>query len=193
MTILSFLTIFIVSRYFTFNPEVFFPEQREVYLSNQVGIYSHIIGGVIALALGPFQFLTKLRNNRPQVHRWIGRFYLTGIFLGGVAGIYMAFFAYTGIVATIGFLGLALSWLITSGLAYFHIRKKDTVTHRKWMIRSFALTFAAVTLRLYQFPLAMAFGQEVGYMLVAYLCWIPNLIVAELIIQNRFKRLRPAI
>ena len=48
------------------------------------------------------------------------------------------------------------------------------------MIRNYALTFAAVTLRLWQTVFQVA-GVEfiVGYMIVAWLSWIPNLLIAE--------------
>ena len=76
----------------------------------------------VALGLGPFQFLRGLRTKHPALHRWIGRFYLLGILLGGVAGLYMATFAYTGPVASFGFGTLALLWLITGALAYHFSR-----------------------------------------------------------------------
>jgi hypothetical protein len=49
------------------------------------------------------------------------------------------------------------------------------------MIRSFALTFAAVTLRLY-IPASEALGLafEPAYLAIAFLCWVPNLAAAEL-------------
>jgi hypothetical protein len=44
------------------------------------------------------------------------------------------------------------------------------------MVRNFALTFAAVTLRLY-LPAWMIAGVafDVAYPLIAWLCWVPNL------------------
>jgi hypothetical protein len=54
------------------------------------------------------------------------------------------------------------------------------------MIRSFALTFAAVTLRLYlPFPMIWGFEFIEGYRIIAWLCWVPNLLIAELWIHNR--------
>jgi hypothetical protein len=188
MTLLSLMIVLIVSRYFSLNPDVFFPQQREVYVAHQTAIIAHILGGVLALSLGPFQFLHRLRIRWPKVHRWMGRLYLFGILLGGTAGLYMAFYAYAGLAASLGFAGLALSWLVTGYLAYSTIRSGNTVAHRQWMIRNFSLTFAAVTLRLWMTPLIMAFGETTGYELVAWVAWIPNLIVAEGIIRGWFRR-----
>ena len=61
--------------------------------------------------------------------------------------------------------------------------------HRRWMIRSFAMTFAAVTLRLY-LPIAPILGYDFvdGYRLTAWSSWIPNLIVAELWLRRQMAR-----
>ncbi|MCA9937543.1 MAG: DUF2306 domain-containing protein [Anaerolineales bacterium] len=188
MTLLALGIVLVASRYFSGNPDVFFPEQRDVYLAHRAGILMHILGGVLALGLGPFQFLTTLRTRRPTVHRWIGRFYLVGILLGGVAGLFMAFYAYAGISASLGFASLAILWLTTGFMAYRTIRAGDTAAHRRWMIRNFALTFAAVTLRLESMPLSMLFGQTTGYDIVAWSCWIPNLLIAEGIVRGWLRR-----
>jgi hypothetical protein len=63
------------------------------------------------------------------------------------------------------------------------------------MIRSFALTFAAVTLRIY-LPLAIIQNQGEfpldAYRAIAWLAWVPNLIVAELVIATLRKPKRAA-
>ena len=186
MLFLSLGITFVASRYFTLNPDVFFPQQRDIYLARQTGILLHITGGVLALGLGPFQFLPRLRLNRPQIHRWLGRFYLVGILIGGFAGLFMAMFAFGGTVSTIGFGSLAIVWLATGFMAYKAVRERRFEDHRAWMIRNFALTFAAVTLRIEMPFLIMGFGEVTGYQIVAYLCWIPNLVVAEGIIRGWF-------
>ena len=188
MTLFSLAIVLTVSRYFTLNPDVYFPQQQVVYLAHETNLIVHIAGGVLALSLGPFQFLNKLRVQRPLLHRWIGRFYLIGILLGSVAGFYMAFYAYAGIAASLGFASLAVFWLVTGFLAYRTIRAGNTAAHRRWIIRNFALTFSAVTLRLWMFPLMIVFSETTGYEITAWLAWIPNLIVAEGIIQGWFRR-----
>ena len=57
--------------------------------------------------------------------------------------------------------------------------------HRVWMLRSFALTFAAVTLRLY-LPIFPMLGLPLveGYRVVSILCWVPNLILVELYLRR---------
>lgn len=94
--------------------------------------------------------------------------------------------------ATLGFAALAAAWLITAVLAYAAIRAGNEAAHRAWMIRNFALTYAGVTLRLWINPLMMAFGEITGYEIVAWLCWVPNLIVAEAIIRGWLRARRTA-
>jgi uncharacterized membrane protein len=157
------------------------PGLKGSFLAHPLGIYLHIFPAIVALALGPFQLSSKLREKRPRLHRWTGRIYLgVGVLIGGTAGLYMARFAFGGTIAQIGFALLAVVWLYTGLRAYLFIRKGDIDNHRRWMIRNYALTFAAVTLRLYM-PLSFLMGIEfeTAYRAVAWLCWIPNLIVAD--------------
>jgi uncharacterized membrane protein len=164
---------------------VFFPQQRAVYLANTAAIVLHVAGGMLALLLGPVQFLPALRRRWPRVHRRLGRAYLVGILLGGLAGLWMARLAYGGAIAQLGFAGLALAWLTTSGMALARIRAGDVGGHRAWMVRSFALTFAAVTLRLWLPVLTVAGLEfEVAYASVAWLSWVPNLLMAELLVTR---------
>lgn len=53
------------------------------------------------------------------------------------------------------------------------------------MVRNFALTLAAVTLRIY-LPASMIAGIEfeVAYPYIAWLCWVPNLVAAELLFNK---------
>jgi len=162
------------------------PDMRATYALYPAAIYAHIFGSAVALIIGPFQFWTQLRNQRPQLHRWLGRCYLlVGVGIGGSAGLFMAFHAFGGLPARLGFGVLAVLWLHTGYRAYRAIRARDIAAHRRWMVRNFALTFAAVMLRLY-LPTAMLSGLafESAYIAVAWLCWVPNLIAAELIFNR---------
>jgi len=165
------------------------PDMRATYTLYPTAIYAHIFGSAIALIIGPFQFWTRLRNERPQLHRWLGRCYLLiGVGIGGSAGLFMAFHAFGGLPARLGFGVLALLWLYSGYRAYRAIRARDIAAHRRWMVRNFALTFAAVMLRLY-LPAAMVsgFAFESAYAVIAWLCWVPNLLAAELML-NRLRR-----
>lgn len=185
MTFLSLLTVLLVSRYLTLDPDLFFPEQRAIYLAHLTGLIIHVVGSMVALALGPFLFLPGLRNKRPALHRWLGRIYLTGNLFGGVAGLYMSTYAYTGEIARNGFATLGLLWLATGLMAYVRIRDGNVAEHRRWMIRNFALLLAGVMLRLQSPLLSMVFSFETAYQIVAWSCWLPNLFVAEWLVRQR--------
>ena len=150
-------------------------------------MYAHVFGALFALLLGPFQFSTRIRSRWLKVHRWTGRLYLVlGVGVGGLAGLYLAFFAFGGPVSRLGFACLALGWLYTGLRAYRAVRAGHITSHRRWMVRNFALAFGAVTLRLW-IPGSVVAGIpfEMAYPVIAWLCWVPNLLVAEWVFNGR--------
>jgi len=153
------------------------PDMRATFERHALAIHTHIIASAVALLLGPLQFSARLRARWPAWHRWSGRLYLgVGVGLGGAAGLYMSQHAFGGPVARLGFAGLALAWLFTGATAFAAARRRDFAAHRRWMIRNFALTFAAVTLRLY-LPPVFALGLPFAGRKVARGCVI--LLLAE--------------
>jgi uncharacterized membrane protein len=162
----------------------------------QAAFYAHIAAGGIALVLGPLQFWRGLRDRHRSVHRWIGRTYLSAIVVAGIASLVIAPFSQAGLVGFFGFGSLAVLWLLTGWKAYRAIRGGDVASHRAWMMRNFALTYAAVTLRLWlgvllgvqalpggEFDIGSAFDN--AYAAVPFLCWLPNLLIAEILIRRR--------
>lgn len=105
----------------------------------------------------------------------------------------VAFNAFGGPVARAGFACLAAAWLFTGFKAFRAIRARNVVLHRRWMVHNFALTFAAVTLRLCLPDLVVSgVAMDLAYLMVAWLCWIPNLIVAELVFNAQSRGVQPA-
>jgi uncharacterized membrane protein len=148
--------------------------------------YQHIFLGAIALLIGWSQFSKRFRNKNSSAHRTLGKVYLIAVALSGTAGLFIALYATGGFISILGFSGLAIAWLFTSLQAYVAIRKKEIDQHQYWMIRSYALCWAAVTLRIWLPLFQFGFGMDffIAYKIIAWLCWVPNLIVAELIIMN---------
>lgn len=162
------------------------PRMRDVFQEHSLAIQAHIFGSAFALLLGPFQFLSGLRTRAPNLHRWSGRAYLGfGVLIGGLAGLYMAFHAFGGLIGRSGFFFLAVLWLLTGAMALKAILAGQVNEHRRWMIRNFALTFAAVTLRI-QLGLSAAsdLSFEQTYPFIAWVCWVPNLLFAEWLIRR---------
>ena len=146
-----------------------------------------------ALILGPFQFLPSLRRSRPGLHRLLGKAYVACCLISGVAGLVLAFGAKTGPISTAGFGILAVLWLITTSRAWRLAMARRFVDHERWMIRSFALTLAAVTLRIYlPFAFMSPWGYDNTYRAISFLAWVPNLIAAEIWLAQRKARSSPA-
>jgi len=155
----------------------------------------HVAGAATALLVGPLQFLSRLRARHRGLHRWLGRLYVVSCLAGGVAGLVMAFGATAGPIATVGFGSLALAWIFANVQAWRQAVARRFDQHRAWMIRSFAMTFGAVMLRLY-LPLFPLLGIDFldGYRAVSFLSWIPNLILVELYLRGAFaRRLVPSL
>lgn len=158
------------------------PAMRQVFMQHPWGIRFHVYGSAIALLLGPMQFHERTRKRFPKFHKLTGYAYaIGGVLIGGSAGLWMAWFAFGGLVSKVGFGFLAVLWLASCSMAVVNAIKGNLIEHRRWMVRNFAMTFAAVTLRI-QLGLFFANGFEfsVFYPVLAWSSWVPNLIVAEL-------------
>lgn len=129
----------------------------------------------------------KIRIKSMTFHRWNGRFYVLSIILNFIPGLYVSFFATGGWLSTIGFLILNSLWLATTCLGYWNIKKQKVMLHSQWMIRSFFLSFSnmliyiivAITYNLINMP------YEISYIIAVWLCWMINLLVAEIIIRKK--------
>lgn len=146
----------------------------------------HLAGGALALVAGALQFHRGLRTRRPRLHRRLGQAYVLAVLASGLAGLWMALHSEAGPAAQWGFGLLATFWLWSTVQAWRMARARQFDAHQRWMIRSYALTLAAVTLRLY-IPLFLIAGVPfpVAYLAIAWLCWVPNLVIAEWVVIRR--------
>jgi len=166
------------------------PDMKAAFVANAAAFYTHVFAAMVALLLGPLQFSARVRRERIRVHRWTGRVYLTaGVLVGGLSGLYLSLFAFGGAVARLGFAALAVCWLYTGERAFLAIRQGAVEEHRRWMVRNFALALAAVTLRLYV-PVSILAGIDfaTAYAVIAWLCWVPNLVLAERLFNSPHRR-----
>ncbi|MGI8600011.1 MAG: DUF2306 domain-containing protein [Chitinophagaceae bacterium] len=124
-----------------------------------------------------------------NLHRTLGKIYLISVLISGITGFYIALYATGGIIASFGFIGMSLVWLLTSTQAYRKIINLNINSHRKWMIRSYAITFSAVSLRLWLPALQFGIGLDfmTSYKIVAWISWVLNLFIAEWIINRTNK------
>lgn len=166
-------------------PVVPFPAPLDNFIHHQSLLALHAFGGAIALLAGPLQMLPSFRERHWTYHRRMGWVYCCAVLLGALAALPLAWRAQTGRVASADFFLLALAWFFSTGAALRFILRGDSARHRRWMIRSYCLTAAAITLRIY-LPLSVVlhFDFSVAYPAIAWLCWIPNLIFAEFYLRR---------
>ena len=149
-------------------------------------IPTHFFTSGLALLLVPLQISHRLRQFSVSVHRTIGWLYALAVLLGGVSGLIMSFNASGGWIPGLGFGIMAVLWLVTTTLAIKNAIIKNLTAHKKWIYRSIALTAAAITFRVL---LGMGLGVMhlpfmTVYMPAAWLCWIINLMICEVLIQQ---------
>lgn len=150
-----------------------------------IAFYIHISLGGIALFIGWIQFSTKIRIRRPRIHKAVGKIYVFSVLLSAISAFFIAMFADEGLWAGLGFSCLSVTWFYTTLMAYLTIKRKQFVRHQYLMIYSYAACFAAVTLRIWLPILILTFGNYgTAYIIVAWLSWIPNILVAYLIVNK---------
>jgi uncharacterized membrane protein len=167
-------------------PELGSPSIKSRFFGTALAGWAHTMGGAVAVLIGPFQLITKIRTTWPRLHVWMGRTYLLAVLSGALGGLYFAPNGDAGVFGNIGFATLAIFWLYSGAQAYLAIRRGDVQTHRRWMLRNYALTFAAATLRI-QLPLLIIGGLsfQIAYTTVAWSSWVPNWLAVEWWLQQR--------
>lgn len=162
-----------------------FPDMVGHLDQRRVAFLLHISAAPVALVLGAVQLFPRLRARKPVLHRWVGRIYAVSILIAGVAGLVVAPGVEGGIVASLGFGVLAVLWLGITANAVRLAMLGRIAEHRRWMYRSFALTFAAVMLRLYLLGfMAAEFSYTEASVYLAWICWVPNLLFAEWFVRR---------
>jgi Predicted membrane protein (DUF2306) len=150
--------------------------------------YSHVLAAGLILALGLFQLRTTLSLRWRKLHRFLGKCYAYGIlFFAAPGGLVMSFFIHRGPWVLISFVLQSLLWFVFTALAVRAIKQSKFEEHGRWMWRSYALTFAAVTLRLYVFLFTSSYDMSTpeAYGIIAWLSWTINLVAVEIYLRLR--------
>ncbi|MFI5160247.1 MAG: DUF2306 domain-containing protein [Sphingobacteriales bacterium] len=174
-------------QYLNFKPDTAFLKLKQFAVKTGFylpAFYAHIFGAATILIAGFLQFSKRLQANR-KLHRTLGKIYVFGVLFFAAPGAYvMTFFIHRGTGVFISFLIQNTLWVAFTISAWVLIKNRMIDAHIMMMRRSYALAFAAVTLRFYIWALTV-FGHGVSfdnnYVIIAFSSWIPNLIVAELI------------
>jgi uncharacterized membrane protein len=191
LSIASFLMLRTIAGYSGFRDDVQFLLMKQDYLQNHVwktAFYIHVFSAVVALLAGFTQFSQQLMQQSRAMHRFMGRVYVIDILcVNFPAGLIMGIYANGGLPGKTAFLILDFLWFLFTLRAYQYARKKDFAAHKKFMIRSYALTFSAITLRSWKLILSSMFVISTAklYVIDAWLGFVPNLLLAEWIIRSR--------
>ena len=155
----------------------------------RIAFFVHVFTSMFVLAAGFTQFSPLIMRRYKPVHRAVGKCYVAIIlFVSGPASFIMALLANGGIPSRIAFTCLSLLWMYTTARAWQTARAKQFVQHRQWMYRSYALTLSAITLRAWKWLFIALFHLRPldAYMIVAWMGFVPNLLVAEWLIRNPY-------
>jgi hypothetical protein len=160
------------------------PVRYSVYLP---AFYIHITTGSIVLITGIFQLSKNMRLRYRQWHRSAGKPYIFVILVfTAPSGLVMSLYANGSWTTRLGFGMLALLWWFFTWKGFRHAIHSNWHLHRQYMLRSYALTFSAVTLRMYSFAFALAgFKGEFIYNIIAWLSWVPSLIIVEIWLRRK--------
>lgn len=197
LLLLAYFTVLMVNitiPYLSLDNHTAFLKIKQWVIGNQIwksAFYVHVISSCICLIAGFTQFSDRLLRSFPKLHRIIGRVYVGVILLlSGPSGFIMSLYANGGLISKSAFSILSVLWILFTYSGFYYVKKGDIKNHRKFMIRSFALTLSALTLRAWKFGIVFAFRPPPMdvYMIVAWLGWVPNFLFAEWYIRKTFKR-----
>jgi hypothetical protein len=200
LILLAFLTIMMLNitlEYFPFSTKVGFLRIKQWMFLKHPGLpskfwltcfYIHVMTSVIVLLAGFTQFSKKLYKNK--IHRNLGKLYiLVVVFLSGPTGLVMGYYANGGISSQLSFMLLSVLWIVITFWAFKMAVERKFKKHENLMIISYALTLSALTLRAWKYLFTAVIDLEIPpmdlYRIIAWLGWVPNLMVALLIIKTK--------
>jgi len=178
--------------YIPYNTDVGFLRIKQQYIGIdfwRTAFFIHVYASIWVLLAGFTQFSKKIQRNHKSLHRTMGYIYVADVLLiTGPAGLIMGFYANGGLYSRIAFVMLAALWIFFTLMALIKAKQKDFKAHRRFMIRSYALTLSALTLRAWKYAITntMEVPPMDVYRIVAWLGWVGNLAFAEiLLIQHK--------
>jgi len=150
------------------------------------GFYAHIIFSPIVLACGLWLLCSYCRNKQIMLHKIIGGIYVFSILIfAAPGGLIMGWHALGGLPSVLSFMILTPLWWFFTFSAFLYFLRFDFIKHGNYMIRSYALTLSAVSLRIYGFIFYyyVNWNPDFEYAFISWLSWVPNLIIAEIFLR----------
>ncbi len=127
-------------------PFLQFPAQHPLLRADIWILIPHILGGTLALIIGPAQFSSRLRRRNIKLHRMLGRVYVYSVFVAAPLGIIMATHSHNRMF-TLAITVQSGTWILTTAMAFITARNRQIQQHREWMVRSYAVTFTFIATR----------------------------------------------
>lgn len=188
-----YLLVLLSVPYFSFIPDIEFLKTKQLIYHIKVwrvSFYLHVFSSTLIILSGLFQFNRYIIYKKPKTHKVLGYIYIfVTLVVSGPSAFIMSFYANGGILAQISFLLLTIIWILSTAISFYSILKRKIEIHGNWMLRSYALTLSAVTLRFYAY-LFDVFNIPIRptetYILLTWMSWIPNLLIAEILIRKGY-------
>lgn len=165
-----------------------------MFWSRRTWLWTHLAGGATTMLLGALQFVARLRNAWPALHRWTGRAYLAGVLVGCIGAAGLVATSPAPFAIRLAFAATGVAWIATSAMGFIAIRRGQVQAHRRWMIRSYLVTLAPVTFRVaLQLPGLVALASPVVMIpLLLWLSWVVPLAAYE-VGRERHRLAGPAL
>jgi uncharacterized membrane protein YozB (DUF420 family) len=182
----------IIIPHLSFGDRIGFLLEKQAYIHNPVwrtAFYIHVFSSILTLIAGGTQFSSYLLKHHRKLHRFMGRIYVWDIlFINFPAGMVLAVHANGAWHTGLAFAILDCLWFWFTLRAFEEIGKKNIEGHRRHMIRSYALTLSAITLRSWKMILSFSTPLDAGtiYMMDAWLGFVPNWLAAEWFIARYY-------
>lgn len=188
MIFLSLLLIYNTLPYFTFDKHMSFLEERSVLYNKpvwRISFYVHIAAGSVCIITALLQFSSWILGKRKRIHIISGKIYVFVVLLvGAPSGFYMTFFAKGGYWERACFMFMAIFWFYSTYKGFVAAaRERNFLSHKFWMIRSYAMALTAVTFRVYHILFFMGgMNDFTNYSISLWISVLGNAAIAEGII-----------
>lgn len=189
MCVATLLMLRTIIGYASFDSNYAFLSQKQEYLHNKTWLtsfYIHVFSSLFTLTAGFTQFSEYIQSRHKQLHRNVGKLYVVAVLFVNVPSAFiMAIYANGLFPSKIAFMILDSLWFYFTFMGWRTAVHRKFTKHRRWMIRSFALTFSAITLRTWRILLEPFVDDALTlYMIDAWMGFVPNLLFAEWYIRR---------
>lgn len=187
----TYLMLKMVIGYSSFDLQYEFLSEKQEYIHNKVWIvafYTHVFFSIFTLLAGFTQFSNYLLYHHKKLHKTMGKVYVIAVlFINFPSGFILAIYASGLLPSKAAFLILDILWFGFTLKAYKGALHKNFKIHKQFMIRSYALTFSAITLRTWRIILSsvIIIPPINLYMIDAWMGFMPNLFFAEWLIRRK--------